>query len=486
MLIKARNKFLAYVLIATTLLIEIIVMFINKELAMKTLLAAGIMFFSAVCATFLNKKDEYVNVAKYVLISMLNVSLLLMYIKIPTVTMFLTFLFMLVFSSFYMDKIITILSTMFVIGVAIYTYIKYPLFFGNIGNGIDIMLACIILGMLGMLYYSQSMFIAKLFNDTAMSKVEVERKNVEMIEILNTLQNSIRNLVDVSRDAKDIVGGAGEISEEVSKTFSEIAKCIEDQTASIYDISTLIGTIGEKINSVTKNTASMNDLSKTTTNIIHTGNDKANHLIKEIDEVSNFISRTFELMKDLNIKSNNIETVLTVIYDMATQTNLLSLNAAIEAARAGEHGRGFSVVAEEVRKLAESAAKSTKEITFIVKEIRDMTSAVTQQVNLGRESVKSSKEAGIKVLDVFEDIMVNTNQVLEQSNNIKNMTKDLDGISSTVVLNTQNAASFAEENSASVEEVLAEISEQANKIQNVVERFKQLDEIISNLKNASK
>jgi methyl-accepting chemotaxis protein len=237
---------------------------------------------------------------------------------------------------------------------------------------------------------------------TVKSNDEIGRMGKYYNEVLEKLRTMI---ITIYSSAESVAATSEELAastEESSKSIAEVASSIQRVASNSYQQSSYV----EKINQSTKgiydemgaislNIEEVKNSAVDTSNLAREGNKYVNDVILQMQEINAQVTESSKTIHQLNEKSRKIEEIISIITSIAEQTNLLALNAAIEAARAGEHGKGFAVVADEVRKLAEASSKSSGDISLLIQEIQQ---GISKSVDVMSTSTKSA-QSGIEVVE---------------------------------------------------------------------------------------
>lgn len=273
------------------------------------------------------------------------------------------------------------------------------------------------------------------------------------------------------------------MSEDVSTTVQQIAKGAEEQAVKIAEVSNLMQEMQDTMHEVEKKAHETSAAVDKATQTVRTGGNLAHGTIDKMVELNGVILKNSDMVGRLGIKSQQVGRVVEIISGIAEQTNLLSLNAAIEAARAGEQGRGFSVVAEEIRTLADGASRATQEITALVQEIQDETTRVVKSMEKSAQEAQMSMEGIRKMEGSLDEIMDVIENVVQHSKSITEMINVQNQRYTKIVNSIQDVNAVSEESAASTEEVSASTEEQSASMEQVNATFKELAAIAEELKS---
>ena len=322
----------------------------------------------------------------------------------------------------------------------------------------------------------------------------------ELGKAVNVMTRDLRSLIkDLAISAEQLAASSEELtasaeqsaqaSNQVAGSIVEVAEGADIQLQAADKAKMIMESLSSGIKEIADNTITIVQTTEKASAAAQQGGNAIMDAKNQMTCIENSVKNSSRVVASLGERSKEIGQIVNAISGIAGQTNLLALNAAIEAARAGEQGRGFAVVADEVRKLAEQSQEAAKQISTLITAIQvDTASAVTamsdetQQVKYGTEVVDKAGQTFDEIVNLVQQM---STQIRDVSGEIKQMTasnqsmvllvNEIDNISKNTADQTQNVSSATEEQSASTQEIASSshaLSKMAGQIQSAISKFK--------------
>lgn len=269
----------------------------------------------------------------------------------------------------------------------------------------------------------------------------------------------------------------------VSRSIQEISKATEESAISVNAVNSYVIDSSEILNKTYSLSKEVETEFSKASEAVTQGSQEVTDMLRQMEVMSNAIDLSVSTVTVLQGKMEQIGGFLDVITKISDQTNMLALNAAIEAARAGEAGKGFSVVAEEVRKLADQSAQTTKGIRTIALDMQDSADAAIKEVRKGSIAVQESNMKAQSVMQIFENVSRYIRQVNENLYEEYEMMDQVTNRFTNMREQLESLAAASEENSASTQEILSMTMLQDDAIGNTVSMMGQIRGLGDTLKN---
>ena len=293
-----------------------------------------------------------------------------------------------------------------------------------------------------------------------------------MVDSVNQMQANLRSLIQRSKEsAWQIATSAQEMSasteeatksvEQVTSTVQNMAQGANEQAIQAQEAASMVENITQAISEIRQRIEEIAKSSEQTQVLVGDGFSAIQNQNDKMKENLAATEKVDKATDDLVNQSHEVGRILETISAIAGQTNLLALNAAIEAARAGEHGRGFAVVAEEVRKLAEGSAQSTREIAEILQKIQAGAEAAAREMDNTRQIVDGQNSAVFRTDQIFREISASVGEMVEKIGAVNASAEQIDTSAKGITVTIASISAVAEETAAATEEASASTEEQS-------------------------
>ncbi|AJO57044.1 methyl-accepting chemotaxis protein TlpC [Bacillus subtilis] len=323
--------------------------------------------------------------------------------------------------------------------------------------------------------------------------VYYNKMRMKLNDTIQTVQQSALQLASASQQLSAGAEETNQASEKITEAVQQIANGAQDQITRIENSESSLKQASADIRDISANTAAIADKGQLAQSKADIGQKEIANVQAQMDAIHQSIQKSGEIIHQLDGRSKQIEQILSVITQIADQTNLLALNAAIEAARAGEQGKGFAVVADEVRKLAEESQQSAGQISKLIIEIQKDMNRSARSV----EHVKTEAAEGVTMIqrtrDAFKEIAAATGEISAEisdlSASVTNISASAHQINDSFAANTadikestkntRQAAALTEEQFAAMEEITAAsetLSQLAEELTGIISQFKMINQ----------
>lgn len=294
----------------------------------------------------------------------------------------------------------------------------------------------------------------------------------QISQSFNRFLDQLNNMLGQTANAAQSVAAS---AEELSANGAQVAGASKEQSSQSLQTASAVEEMSATANEMARNAKVMATTAQNLTGTAHKGGEVVANSITGMQTVAQTMDSSAEKINQLGQRSQEIGEIIRVIEDIAEQTNLLALNAAIEAARAGEQGRGFAVVADEVRKLAERTGKATKEIALVIETVLAGTEDAVKSMQAGTTEVQSGmnlvNEAGARLSEIVDGVQQVTDMVQQMAASIEEQTRTTEQIAGGV----QSVAGLSQQNESNVQQVASAstaLSSLASEMQNTLANFK--------------
>ncbi len=287
------------------------------------------------------------------------------------------------------------------------------------------------------------------------------------VDASNYNSSAVEQMVKSLNEEASSVETASTNMTQIASSIENIAKDSQEQKRAAEKVSSSADNISRAVESANVNANNVVNASADSINIAKLGAQTVRQNLEQMKKIDETVGRFASQIEEMAKQSEQIEEIIETIEEIAEQTNLLALNAAIEAARAGEHGKGFAVVADEVRSLAERSANATKQTSSLINKVQKDISEAGGSIKLIVEKVKAGAETANKSGEVIDKLLSSSQNVSQQINEMAAANNDVSNIMSGLLESIEKISAVIEQNMNATEELSSGVVQTVEMINNI-------------------